>query len=394
MEWIVTDNIRRETWRRLLEYSNIDITIDEIAKRHGAITAKTAQNYKKQAEQVRVCVIQAKEYFDAGAASTIFTSPNHVYYGAVSLASMMMLILGNGDYSLDVLRRNHRNHHHGLKFKTDCTPRNVSNGLTLVEKTSAKILRRGHFANWYSTLPKQNLVHALVVRTGNTTVVNGVVTPGATSQNWEVVGGSTVPTMEAMIGLEKAMVDLLKFIPDLSNELHRYQIHEPRTRSSHTANYTNKKINHQWALHGAASAHALEVVLSQFGVRPDMIDRISFSGVENTHGAVVKIDVNEAELPFFRWPSSRETLNHDTVSYGGDVETHEIVDFYLIGYQLSMMSRYYPDLWIRCIESQCKAAKLIETAVDIFLKKFPIMVLSTLSSNGMTISTHRPPWAS
>jgi hypothetical protein len=32
MRWIVTDNIYTETWRHLLEYSNIDLTMDAISE--------------------------------------------------------------------------------------------------------------------------------------------------------------------------------------------------------------------------------------------------------------------------------------------------------------------------------------------------------------------------
>ena len=127
MRWIVTDDIYAETWRRLLEFANIELTMDEIARRHGkAITKSQTDNYKKQATQARVCALQAKEYFDAARSSTLFTSPNHAYYGAVATASLMMLIFGDGQKSLDVLRADNRNNHHGLDFTTGCTANSIS----------------------------------------------------------------------------------------------------------------------------------------------------------------------------------------------------------------------------------------------------------------------------
>ena len=57
-----------------------------------------------------------------------------------------------------------------------------------------------------------------------------------------------------------------------------------------------------------------------------------------------------------------------------------------------MLSRYFPDIWIACIESQCKAAKLIERAVDIVIKKLPILALSFISFEDVVISTHKEPW--
>lgn len=124
MRWIVTDNIYADTWRNILEFANIDLALDAIQRRHGPAQSKSQKaNYLKQAEHVRVCALQAKEYFDAARSSSLFTSPNHAYYGAVSLASLCMLLLGDGRNSLDFLRSDKRNNHHGLDLKIGCTSR-------------------------------------------------------------------------------------------------------------------------------------------------------------------------------------------------------------------------------------------------------------------------------
>ena len=53
MGWITTDDVLSEVWRRLLEFANLDITIESIIKRHGpALTKSTEQNYKKQAKRI------------------------------------------------------------------------------------------------------------------------------------------------------------------------------------------------------------------------------------------------------------------------------------------------------------------------------------------------------
>ena len=85
-------------------------------------------------------------------------------------------------------------------------------------------------------------------------------------------------------------------------------------------------------------------------------------------------------------------MNHDTISYADILPTHEIIDLYLVAYQLSMLSRYFPDIWVRCIESQCRAAKLIERATEIIAKKFAVLTLSMLRGEETVISTHREPW--
>ena len=106
MKWIATDNIYAETWRELFEYTNIDLVCRNLESKHGSPLSKNVrENRRKQAQQARVCVLQAKEYMEAARASSIFTSPNHTYYSIASLASLLMLILGDGTKSLDYLRK-------------------------------------------------------------------------------------------------------------------------------------------------------------------------------------------------------------------------------------------------------------------------------------------------
>ena len=147
MRWIVSDDVYAETWRNLLEYSNVELALDAIERRHGPSQGAQRSNYLKQASQARVCALQAKEYFDAARSSTVFTSANHAYYGAASIASLMMLILGTGKNSLDSLRKDKKNNHHGLLFSTSCTKAQAPSGTNLLEMSFAEIAANGHFRN-------------------------------------------------------------------------------------------------------------------------------------------------------------------------------------------------------------------------------------------------------
>ena len=49
MRWTVTDDIYAETWRQLLEFSNLELTSDVINHRQGISSAKKdKENIKKQ----------------------------------------------------------------------------------------------------------------------------------------------------------------------------------------------------------------------------------------------------------------------------------------------------------------------------------------------------------
>src|ERR1700722_2684041 len=386
MEWIVTDDISRETWRRILEFSNIELSVEEIARRHGPINSESRDNYRKQARQVRVCALQAKEYFDAATTASLITRPNHAYYCAVSVASMMMLILGDGTRALDFLRTKPSNTKHGLKFSTGCTAKSAAVGLSLVENSFAEIDAAGQFANWYSTLPTVVGMHAVTSRAA-------AAPTGATIRSLGGVGQSTVPTIGSLVGVKRSILDLIKYLPDLSGHLYRYGIEAPRSRSGHTIDVSNSHTLHTWFLHWAGSIAVREALLEEFEVDPNCGLNFTIHRDDATLGAFEKLTwAPPAPLPSFSWPSCRETLNHDAITYLNMQDGHEIVDLYIIAYQLSMVARYYPDLWISCIESQCKAAKLIEGAVDLIMKKLPILALSILSPAGLTISTHREHW--
>lgn len=384
MDWIVTDDISQETWRRLLEFANIELAVNEIERRHGLATSKSlSANYVKQAKQVRVSVLQAKEYFEAASESSLFTSANHAYYGMVAIASMMMLILGDGKRALDFLRRDPKNSHHGLSFSTGSTAADASIGLSLVSKTYAEICSAGHFANWYSTLPRRGIVAG----------ISETAVEGGSRTSYVTIGTYETKPISDIAGTKKSILDILKYFPDLNRDLSRYGVAVPSSRTTHTVfNEKNGKIHHTWLVHGAGTPQALEAVLSQFRAPAAHATCFSYNFEENAVGGIVKFSFSRGDKVEFSWPTARDTLNHDTISYAEELDLHEIADCYLVAYQLSMLSRYFPDLWIGCIESHCKAAKLIEQAVDILLKKFPILALSMLTDSGLVISTHREPW--
>src|SRR5205814_5857594 len=97
MEWIVTRDVFRETWRRLKEFANQDIATDAITSLHGpAPDRKTEANYRKQAAQMRMCILQAEEYFRSSNIVTVYTRPTLIYYGLTSLAPAVMLLRRDG----------------------------------------------------------------------------------------------------------------------------------------------------------------------------------------------------------------------------------------------------------------------------------------------------------
>ncbi|MCA7923712.1 YaaC family protein [Burkholderia cenocepacia] len=388
MRWIVTDNIYTETWNRLLEFSNVEITINQIEKFHAPpSTNRVRDNFKKQATQARVCILQAKEYFDAAREASIFTSPNHCYYGAVALASLMMLILGDGRKSLDYLRSDSKNCHHGLDFKTGCNASAAATAINLLEQSYAKVMPFGQFANWYKILPEFGASNGRVKR----------IYPTFNRSGRESVGNYKVDEFKKLSGSNLNLVDLIKFLPDLSDDLGRFGINAICSRSSLDVEYDHRdnSAEYRWAFHGCTPKEGLMKLLEGFKTKPQWAENFTFA-VSNeddySAGGIVKFRYKIGESSALSWPDTRETVNHDIISYAEAITRHEIVDLYVVAYQLSMLSRYFPDIWVSCMESQCRAAKIVERVTDVFMRKFPILALSLILGEEVIISTHRPPW--
>jgi hypothetical protein len=382
MHWIVADNVYDEAWRRLLEFANIELTIEDIINRHGRPKKGDQENYRKQAQQVRVCVLQAKEYFEAARHSSLFTSPNHFYYGMVALSSMAMLILGSGSKSLDYLRRDSKNSHHGLNFSTGCDSSQAAKGLLLVEKSWATILPAGHFINWYSTLPAR--VDHYVSQTKKF--------PGGSSTSLAACGGTSTAAVSRIIWRKRSMLELLSFLPDLYFDLKRYGISVACAKTSHEIICPDSStVLHHWLIHELSDPSRLHELLDAFSVPPRHVEQLSYNAIDGDRVWKVSFVYNTPGEASFKWPTSRETAHHDSISYAAEIDTHEVVDCFILAYQLSMLSRYYPDLWISCLESRCKAAKIIERTVDLLISKAPVMMLSLIWAGGITISTHQAP---
>lgn len=367
-----------------MEFANAELTLDKITRKHGAPASKQdRQNYSKQATQARVCVLQAKEYFDAARSSSLYTSANHAYYGSVALASLAMLILGDGTKSLDYLRSDKKNNHHGLNFSTGCDARTAASGIALIEQSYVEPLEYGHFPNWYKVLPSKGNAYAFKKTIHGTT----------SSETYTQTGQYDVLPYEQIKGKKSSIIGILQYLPDLDPDLQRCGVSPIRSRTTHEIEEAeNGLTTHTWRIHGCRTADERDVLLEEFKIVAAFAESISCHGTENTTGGIVRVSFSTTDSIGFRWPISRETMNHNTYSYVGAPEAHEITDLYQVAYQLSMLSRYFPDIWVACIESQCRAAKLIERAVDIIVKKLPILALSMISYEDVVISTHREPW--
>jgi len=110
-------------WAGLRKFQNIDLVAEKLIQLQN-VPSKYKNDVRKQAQQIRYCLIQAREYFVAAATVSIATKPNLLYYGAMSLALAEILFKQSGDSSLDKARGEHR--HHGLTMSVGGIPKSAT----------------------------------------------------------------------------------------------------------------------------------------------------------------------------------------------------------------------------------------------------------------------------
>ena len=108
---IAGGEINHLIWSGLSRFQNVSFTAERIHTLQQVSKAQS-RNVRKQAEQLRYCLIQAREYFSAARSVTSATKPVLLYYGLMSLAIAEMLMKQTEDSSIDRARAQHS--HHGL----------------------------------------------------------------------------------------------------------------------------------------------------------------------------------------------------------------------------------------------------------------------------------------
>ncbi len=380
MEWITCENTYEESWRRLLEYANIELAVEAIEEIHGAPPSGNYYNYKKQAEQIRVSLLQAKEYFEAVKNSSLFTKPNHLYYGSVALSVACMLLRGDGTKSLDYLRKSKNNSHHGFDFSFSSNTKKAKIGINLLEHSYVKIAPHGHFANWYGTLLKAQPIAGLVKKKYN----------NSTMTNFDRIGSYEIADFDNLKGKKESLIDIIKRLPDMSSELRRYGIEFYTARGEHIEiiNMGNKQRESVFSFHDSPSYNVLMSIVKRFTCPAG----VNFS-IEIQYGATSGFVRTRKDKQWdYSFPDSRETTDHKTIYFKENFVTPEIVDAFQICYGLSMLSRYFPDIWVCFLESHCKGAKLVERLIAILISKIPTLMLNQISKQQYRISTHRPFW--
>lgn len=381
IEWITCENRVREVWKRLSNFKNVDYSLEIISGRHSG-KGKAAQNWKKQAHQVRAAIIQADEYFEASRNSTLATALNLQYYGITALATAVMLIRGTGDFSLDRLRADPTSKSHGIAFSGLGINREAARiGSNLLADAYVCPQANGFFKNWYANIPSSVPARGLVRVTNQNTE----------RRELRSLGFERIPDYGSLIGRKLTVRELMLRLPDTAKVLSSGALELMMARCHHSvhADLAGKKVTHTWAIY-AKSAEVLWKLLEHF----KFCSR-SFGDIEVQHvgGGNLLLSVTECEEMTLSFPTIREDRNFERWIVGDLLGIPTSADIFLISFGLSMISRYFPDLWISTIEAHCTSALACEEFLEYAGFAFPIVALSDLHGRSIIITQQHPPMA-
>ncbi len=368
--WIYSRNPHAEVWRRIMELCNEDSALEAIIRLHGE-PGKHRDNFRKQARHLHGALLQARDYFRAAEESTLATSPNHLYYGMASLATAMMLLHGDGRYALDALRQRATNRRHGFTFACGCNEIAAQKGAGLLAAGMVHLDDTGHFQNWSQVVPR---AEPLVIRVMEVTGAATLTSVGNFSQ---AVVGPTART--------QSILSTLQLLPDFAVDLRHL---EPRSGASLMKVSVSRTTNDIVQDFIVQSTDQVDLFMDTFGI-PASHSHCMDELHRGATGAIVKVTYPRTVRVPFRIPDIRGTIDHGYVGYAIPLTQPEFADAYRAAFGLSMLSRYYQDLWTASLRVRSQTAHLAERFVELYCEKAPRLALSYLCNRVVVVSSER-----
>ncbi|MBS1972324.1 MAG: hypothetical protein JSU04_18605 [Bdellovibrionales bacterium] len=374
---IISDRESHNAWDWLETYRSVPYVTNLLMKWH-SVPKNQKGNVQKQAEQIRYCIQQAKEYRDASKTVSLATKPLLLYYSCMCLALAEILVKQDGTSSLDVARESHR--HHGLLFSE-----NIQKQLTVEEKFSsirAKPMikdgaRMGTFELWRRTAQYASLIGLHTTQYHDTNVSN---------KSTEVLlTGSNISDFPLQ-GL--TLLECFTHLPWLQRELSTYNISGKVVRGvviQETSVLPNDNFNSRlkFITHPTTTALLWEV-FDHFKIEPWAWKQVDISE-SPAGGFVVTINGGKGVSPQLSVPECFQKSVSE-VGFLPPFCLNEFGTIYVSLYIIGNLARYFPDKWILEIESSSEFSVLIKSFLNNIEDRMALLTLGELSNSVYAIS--------
>jgi hypothetical protein len=382
---ILTENPYEEIWKRLSIFKDDELINKSIRKNFGLKDKKHLSDTKKQAKQIRFSIKQSEGYFKAAKQSGIEVKPNLLYYGMLSLGTALFLFKSDGNYSLDAIRKK-KEKDHGLRPKENFSSlpkseKNLKNILSMIEaeiyiKANQPI---GTFKYFYDSLvPESVLVHRKIIESNKT---------GYLKRDF-ALHNADKPEIKNLLDKKFSLDMLFSYLPDMVDFLNNFGIPSRLFFGDiqSTINITKKEKN------GEQKENIIEK--QEISINRLIEENKKYFKKLYLKNHQIKLESEFSNNLYFTFDSSREKkeghLDYfpDTTQdifgqiyfiYKPEDYILEPANYYICMYVLSMLCRYYPDVWMKLLEENVSFRIAIDSFCNSALRKFPNLILNQLT---------------
>lgn len=396
---IISEDPVRETWKYLRLFLDVPSVTERIKTLHNVPKGKHEKSTKKQAEQINYCIRQAQEYFQAAAKVSLATRPTLLYYGAANLSQALILLRLSGDHSIDRLREEKKHNHHGLEIIRGTAAEALKGGS--VERFLESLQVRcfvnndkpwGHFALFYKSLVPSVFREEADLhdsRITNTLLRRDFARPCA----------DLLP-QDTFLSQKLDVMSIFKTLPDLCADLIEMKI-QPNLCLGNIKTVVRYEYDILPESEQADLVQPEEKKAVKISARRDyFIDGILVKQKDHLLSFYrekipnLKLEADFGNNLRFSVNSEYPNPNNEKIYYPDLVEDisgkkyfilapesymHEPAAMFVALYCFGMLSRYYPDVWMKAIDTNVRIAELSNSFLNIAYRKFPNLILDQLS---------------
>ncbi|MBB5409652.1 hypothetical protein HDG34_003594 [Paraburkholderia sp. HC6.4b] len=363
-----SSDVAKYAWTRLAHYQNIDAVTRHIMTLH-ALPERHRANAKRQATQIRQCLMQAREYFEAAQVVSLATRPVLLYYSIMSLALCEILFKQTADSRLEKLREEHGCHGLSLTLTSQTTPAD-----TLEASAAALIAKpqlapngsgRGTFEVWRRSsreLPLSGQLTQSLSGTRATTSGHAVLAVGVDQEPPRFPNGG------------RSLLSVLQSLPQMVDVVYRYDLLPELVRAKCTATSDITQINRttEVTVHPGPQ-HLIDAFANQISLPSSEAPRINAQ--ELPSGLIFSFPQDTAiSLPW--------CVCIDTKTVWLSTRQESLTEFGLLYVGLHIagnFARYYPDKWLAHIDASSPLALAIDKLTEAAFERAPLLTLCELT---------------
>lgn len=367
---INSSDVRRESWGGIRRFHNSVYCEKRLNDLHN-VPKNKQQNIKKQARQIRQCLIQAEQYFSAANSVGPATRPVLIYYGILSFALAEILVKQNGCSSLDAARG--ENAHHGLDLRKDGNPskkvalKDSAAALRAVPSVKPDSRRFGTFDLWHRTQRDAPTIGR----------VSRILENG-TQESVQVIGVSSDERSSLVPLGGLTLLDCLCTLPHLARSLAVEGVVPKFARGQISREqYLDGKSIYKCALH-PGSYDVISQVQGEFKFPPNLIDEVYYnempSGLIFEFRTYPKFEGGTVNLP-----SATQYRADEIFFFPSDPFMNEFGNIYYSMFIVGNYARYFPDEWMEDIEASSPLFHIVSELMEFALERVPLLVLNELT---------------